>query len=236
MQTIKEFLDRKDIREIKDKHSLGKQASEDFFRDPLRTITLNRELFYAPADGVVLDIREVRPDEDLDIKGSKFTLKNLLTKPEYDKKSLVCSIFMTVFDVHINRVPTNCFYLEKSKTNIIQTHGASMLMEENDLLKEFSIKKQDMNYMIYNEKQVSKFYSPAINGHFYLVQIADKDIDTILNWHVGHFHLQGSRFGMIRFGSQVDMVIPMTKDFKYKALCKPLDHVEAGLDPIFKLI
>ena len=233
MQTIQEFLNRPDIVAMQG-NSLGKQMSEDFFRDPLRPITLNHNLFYAPADGVVLYAKEVKADEPYEIKGSKFTLKNLLNNDDYEEKSLVVGIFMTALDVHINRVPASCYYLEVTGTNPIQTHGVSMMVMENNLLDDFKIKTQDMEYLRYNEKQVSKFYCPAIKSSFYLIQIADKDVDVILNWRKGQFLLQGDRFGAIRWGSQVDICIPL-KGMKYETLVKPLGHVEAGIDPILRI-
>ena len=240
-QSIEEWLKRPDIKEIKG-HSKGDRASRDFFRDPLRPITLRPNELLAPADGTVLyTLMNVNPDAPFEIKNVKgeknFTLKELLADDDYEFPSLVVGIFMSELDVHINRVPANGYYVDLHKTNPIQTHGMSMIMVEHELLQEMHhhYKKEDLEYLRHNEKNVSAFYCPAIKGRFYVVQIADKDIDVIVNWGMNQHMMQGERFGNIRFGSQVDTVIPLTGDVDYEFLVKPLQHVEAGLDPIIRI-
>jgi phosphatidylserine decarboxylase len=234
MQTIKEFLNREAIKEIKS-HTLGENMEQDFFRDPLRTIFYNPNLFYAPADGVVLYAKEMEADEPYEIKGAKFTLKEMLDNEDYKDRSLVVGIFMTALNVHVNRVPSSCYYLNVKETNPLQTHGVSMIVAENNLLEDFKIKKQDMGYLVYNEKRISKFYCPDIKGCFYLVQIADRDVDCNLTWRKGQYLIQGDRFGQIRFGSQCELVIPLKKGMNFEILCKPLDMVEAGKDTILAI-
>jgi phosphatidylserine decarboxylase len=237
VESIKSFLNRDDIKIIKE-HTLGEVMEKDFSRDPLRTITLNRDLFYAPADGIVLYAKEVEANEPYQIKGVDFTIRDMLADENYKEKSLVVSVFMTALDVHINRVPSGCYYLDSRSTPPLHTHGISMVMEENDLLEDFNYKKEDLEYLRYNEKQVSVFYCPAIKGRFYIVQVADKDVDCCLTWRKGQFLTQGDRFGQIRCGSQCDIFIPLIKKHgvSYEILVTPLSHVEAGIDPILKII
>jgi phosphatidylserine decarboxylase len=111
-----------------------------------------------------------------------------------------------------------------------------MLMMENELLEDFHLDPKALEYLVHNEKQASVFYCPAINGRFYIVQVADKDVDVILNWGKGKFVYQGDRFGQIRHGSQCDVCIPRKPGIDYEFLVKPLDHVEAGIDPILRII
>jgi phosphatidylserine decarboxylase len=66
--------------------------------------------------------------------------------------------------------------------------------------------------------------------------VADKDVDVILNWGKGRHLMQGDRFGQIRFGSQCDLCLPLRDHLEYEILVKPLDHVEAGIDPIVRVI
>jgi phosphatidylserine decarboxylase len=96
-------------------------------------------------------------------------------------------------------------------------------------------KSKDFDYLIYNERKVSVFYCPAIKGRFYIVQVADKQVDTILNWKHGEHITQGDRFGQIRYGSQCDIVIPLNDKIEYAILVKKLTHVEAGIDPIVRV-
>jgi phosphatidylserine decarboxylase len=65
-----------------------------FFRDPVRTTPRGDRLIVAPADGLVTMIAKVPPPPEL--RGTE-----ALTEPEYTR----VSIFMSVFDVHINRAP-----------------------------------------------------------------------------------------------------------------------------------
>jgi len=235
-QTVKEFLDRPDIKEIRERHTMGKVMSEDFFRDPFRSVYLDQDLFYAPADGFVLYVKEkVKPDDFLDIKGKDFSLKEMLADKDYKDESLVIGIFMSYLDVHVNRVPTSCHYLKVRETNQIVTRGYSMLAVENDLIDHAKYDVNDTEYLTRNEKQVSVFYSPTIDGRFYVTQVADKQVNVIINWRHGHFFVQGDRFGQIRGGSQCDLVLPIKKGLKYEPLVEPLQHVEAGIDPVLRV-
>jgi phosphatidylserine decarboxylase len=235
-ESIKDFLARKDIKEMRDREEMGEVMSKDFFRDPFRAIHINHDLFYAPADGIVLYAKErVKPKDFLDIKGKDYSLAEMLADPDYDLPSLVVGIFMSAWDVHVNRVPASCNYLSKTGTSPIITHGISMLMMEKELLELHHFCPEDIGYLVHNEKQVSMFHSPAINSRFYIVQVADKDVDVILNWGKGRHLMQGDRFGQIRFGSQCDLILPIKKNLKYEILVKPMDHVEAGLDPIVRI-
>lgn len=235
MQTVKEWLARPDIKEMI-KNPVGKNMEQPFFRDPMRHVVLNPALLYSPADGIVLYARtSVEPDKFLEIKGKEFTLKDILNVPDYNEYSLVVGIFMTSYDVHINRIPGNAYYLEDRQTNYIFTHNISMVLAENDLLTGLGYDKKHLSYMFNNERRISVFYCPAIKGRYYIVQIGDRDIDVIQNWGVGHHMFQGERMGMIRWGSQVDLIVPLQKGITYKLLVKKLDHVEAGIDPLVKI-
>ena len=210
--------------------------TKEFFRDPLRPLHFDPDLMYAFADGIVLYVEpNVKPDDWLEIKGKQFTLKELIHDEHYNEESLVVGIFMTSYDVHVNRVPASSYYLEDRTTNTIVTHNISMLVIEHDLFDELKFDKKDMGYLHTNERKTSVFSCPAIHGRYYLVQIGDKDIDVICNWGKGNFLHQGDRFGQIRWGSQVEMVIPRKKGIEYEPLVKKLDHVEAGIDPILRV-
>jgi phosphatidylserine decarboxylase len=67
------------------------------------------------------------------------------------------------------------------------------------------------------------------------VQIAERDVDEIANWGMEH-QMQGERYGMVRFGSQVDVVIPLKKgENRFEILAKVNYHVQAGVDPIIQI-
>jgi phosphatidylserine decarboxylase len=237
MMHIKEWLKTEEVKKMREENTLGQNMTQDFFRDPLRSIIYDPTLMYAPADGVVLYAMEnVKPDDFLEIKGKDFSLKEMLHDEDYDKPSLVVGIFMTSYDVHVNRVPLDAYYLEERSTNFIFTHNISMLIVEHDLFTEFNYDKKGLSYLQSNERKVNIFYCPEIRGKYYVVQIGDKDIDVISNWHKGNHLMQGHRFGQVRWGSQCDLVIPLTNpDVHYELLVKKMQHVESGIDPIIKI-
>ncbi len=231
----KDWFNSKEIKKLRDL-DLGELYSREFFRDPLRITIVNHDLLYAPADGVVLYAKEFDPDDFLEIKGVDFTLAEMLVDPGYKERSLVIGIFMTAFDVHVNRAPASSLHVSSRATNNIYTHNVSMIMEENGLLYENRINKNKLGYLIANERKISVFYTSALHGVYYIVQVGDRDVDVIINWRLNQHILQGDRFGQIRFGSQVDIVIPVKYLKYYEILVKPLDHVEAGLDPIIRIM
>ena len=76
------------------------------FRDPIRPGYSDPSYFFSPADGVIIYQGIVRPDESiLDIKGKPYSLREALRDPVYDRTSLVIGVFMTFYDVHVNRIP-----------------------------------------------------------------------------------------------------------------------------------
>ena len=104
-QKLEDWLDT-EVEEIS-KHSVGELSNLYFFRDPLRSNFIDYEHFYSPADGVILyqKFLENANDPVVEVKGVNYTLKDILGDKRHDKPSLVIGIFMTFYDVHINRVP-----------------------------------------------------------------------------------------------------------------------------------
>jgi hypothetical protein len=72
MQPLKEWINSPEVKRLK-KESAGEKFGREFFRDPLRSVYLNPEVFYSPADGVVLyAIERVKADECI-VKNLMFT-------------------------------------------------------------------------------------------------------------------------------------------------------------------
>jgi len=88
------------------KMSVGELSNTFFFRDPIRPTYIDHEHFYSPADGTILYQKVVQPNEQvLEIKGIDYTIQDVMGDSEYNKPSLVIGIFMSFYDVHINRIP-----------------------------------------------------------------------------------------------------------------------------------
>ncbi len=145
-----------------------------FFRDPVR-ITAQREgLVISPADGRVSQIATALPPPELDLPAEPMTR---------------VSIFMNVFDCHVNRSPVPGRLLKMAYT------PGLFLNAELD-------KASDDN-----ERNALAIETPA--GTIAVVQIAGLIARRIVPFvKEGDVLATGERFGLIRFGSRVDVYLP----------------------------
>ena len=146
-----------------------------FFRDPPRVMPLREGLVVAPGDGRICAIERVRPPAELGLG---------------EAQRLRVSIFLSVFDVHINRAPvagriSRSIYVPGSFLNAALDKAS----EENE--------------------RRSLVITTAGGTDIAVVQIAGliaRRIVTFLN--EGDSVGAGQRFGLIRFGSRVDLYLP----------------------------
>ena len=70
-----------------------------------------------------------------------------------------------------------------------------------------------------------------------MLQIADYDVSAILPFdqQQQRRYAQGQRFSEIRFGSQVDLIIPLSPRWHFTTLLPDTTHVEAGVDPLVRV-
>ena len=143
-----------------------------FFRDPERVIIDDDNYLVSPADGEVIKVEEVDGPKELNLENKKF------------KK---ISVFMNVFDCHVNRTPCG------GKIEEISYKPGKFLNASLDKASED------------NERNYYKIKDPH-NDDIIVVQIAglvarrivcETNKDQELN--------QGDRIGMIRFGSRADV-------------------------------
>ena len=145
-----------------------------FFRDPERVTPVCDDFVISPADGVISGIGQAIPPVELDMG---------------DTPLQRVSIFMNVFDVHINRAPV-------SGTVTRKAHKPGAFVSA-DLDKA----SQD------NERSVLRIEGPR--GALGVVQVAGLVARRILCWsREGDNLTAGERFGLIRFGSRVDIYMP----------------------------
>ena len=143
-----------------------------FFRDPDRVSIDDNNYLVSPADGIVLDVSETSGPIELNLENRKF------------KK---ISIFMNVFDCHVNRSPCSGTVFE-----ILYKPGKFF----NASLDKSS-KENERNY--YNIKN-------SLGEDIIVVQIAGLIARRIVTEVDKNQELkQGSKIGMIRFGSRVDI-------------------------------
>jgi phosphatidylserine decarboxylase len=232
-QTLKEWLGG-EVKELQ-KLPVGDLSNTFFFRDPLRSNHIDHEHFYSPADGTILYQKVVNPGEAVvEIKGVNYTLQDVMCDEDYDKPSLVIGIFMSFYDVHINRIPYGGV-LKYEHLEPIESTNKPMLAVEKDILNK-AINPNNMDYLKYNERMFNEIYVPSLNYKYYLIQIADEDVNVIAPFkHQGDLCMQNERFSLIRWGSQVDLVLPLDDRFEFETLIDDAMHVNAGLDKLVKI-
>ena len=150
-----------------------------FFRDPIRTTPRGEGLIVAPADGLVTMIATVPPPREL--QGEDGLGLEPVTR---------VSIFMSVFDVHINRTP-----IAGEVKRVVYIPG-KFLNADLDKASED------------NERQ--HILVEGTDGlRIGFTQIAGLVARRIVPWvKPGDFVTTGQRVGLIRFGSRVDVYLP----------------------------
>lgn len=224
----------KTIRATMDKATLDYQY---FYRDPPRPMLDNPEMFFAPADGIILYNRVIQDPLDpvLQVKGRYFSLRELLNDPGYSLPSLVVGTFMSSWNCHVNRMPT-AGNLSFKELPLISTSNVPMLKTEKDILAGFL----DVNLIKYvknNQRVLNRIVSTALGIEYFVGQIADRDANVITPFAIqqNKWFAQCERFSAIRWGSQVDLIVPLG-DFKYEFLQDEETVVEAGVDGLIKII
>ncbi|MAV16579.1 MAG: phosphatidylserine decarboxylase family protein [Candidatus Marinimicrobia bacterium] len=162
-----------------------------FFRDPERNAPADINAIISPADGTICKIDKVKPPLESEIKS--------------DSCLRIC-IFMSVFNVHVNRAPIkgiiNKIIYIPGKFFVASLDKASEHNERNILVME-------------NDKKES----------IVVVQIAGLIARRILSFvRESEKLILGQRFGLIRFGSRVDVYLPL----KYETSLTKGDKVKAG--------
>ena len=144
-----------------------------FFRDPRRSIPQGAGLYVSPADGRVTDILEM---EESEVTG---------------KKMRRIGIFLSVFDVHVNRYPVD---------GVVQhvVHKAGKFL--NAVTEASSAENEQASVGIVSGPH--RILMRQIAGLIARRIITDSA--------VGDTAAQGARMGLIRFGSRVDVFLPPT--------------------------
>jgi len=218
---------------------IGELSNTFFFRDPIRPTYIDNEHFYSPADGTILYQKVVLPgapccENIVEIKGKNYTLQDVMGDKDYNKPSLVIGIFMSFYDVHINRIPYSGT-LKYDRLDPIESTNKPMLAVEKDILNNV-INPNNMDYLKYNERVLNTIYNSTLDYTYHIVQIADEDVNVIAPFkQQGDLCTQNERFSLIRWGSQVDLVLPIDKRFSFELLLKETMHVNAGLDKLIKI-
>ncbi len=145
-----------------------------FFRIPLRVVSKNSDLLLSPADGTIIAIEKMVEEEFLKVE------------------CLKVSIFMSIFDVHQNRIPTSgkIIYTKyhKGKYLVAWNPKSSLNNERNTVV----IERVDGTRLLV--RQIAGFVARRIICNV-------KQSDTVE---------QGDELGFIMFGSRVDIFLPVS--------------------------
>jgi phosphatidylserine decarboxylase len=159
-----------------------------FFRNPKRKIPSLQNIILSPADGRIVHVGECEEDRFL------------------REKALKVSIFMSLFNVHINRAPAAGKVLERSyhpgRFLVASVDKASLLNEQNA----FVLETEDQFKIL-------------------LIQIAGFVARRIVCYaKAGDTLRKGEIFGLIRFGSRIDLYLPT----EVKPIVRVGQHVKGG--------
>ncbi|WCR59404.1 MAG: Phosphatidylserine decarboxylase proenzyme [Wolbachia endosymbiont of Ctenocephalides felis wCfeF] len=147
-----------------------------FFRDPARVIPGNKDLILSPADGVISKIEEVSYP--------------LSAEDEEEKKFTLVSIFLSVLDVHVNRIPISGtvkeMHYKKGKFVSAMSNRSSNENEKQVIVVEYEKGKEII------VEQIAGLIARRI----------------VCNLRVSQNVKAGERFGIIRFGSRVNIYVP----------------------------
>ena len=142
-----------------------------FFRVPNRTLTYSEDKIVSPADGKVVVVEEITDEE------------------YFHDRRLQVSIFMSPFDVHLNRLPVsgNILYSKYHKGKyLVAWHPKSSTLNERHSV-----------------------VSQTKHGPVLIKQVAGALAKRISNYAVtGNEMQQGDELGFIKFGSRVDVLLP----------------------------
>ncbi|MCP3659519.1 MAG: phosphatidylserine decarboxylase family protein [Bacteroidetes bacterium] len=160
-----------------------------FFRDPKRTITKSNKHILSPADGRIIYIEETVEDE------------------YFKDKRLKISIFMSPFNVHVNRNPIS------GNIKFFKYHAGKYFVANHP---KSSKKNERTTIVIRNEKGYEVLFRQVAGFIARRIKFYGKQGDDVQ---------QGDEAGFIKFGSRADIYLPL----KTKLSVKEGDKVKGGI-------
>lgn len=160
----------------------------NFFRDPERQIPEGENKVIAPADGKIIKVQTLKED------------------PHYAGEAKMVSIFMNVFDVHVNRNPVSGLvrFAEHKRGRFISAYrDEAPIQNEQSII---GIETSSGALVVF--KQIAGLLARRV----------------VCYLRAGQTVRRGERMGMIKLGSRVDVLLPLSADI----LVKPGDRVRSG--------
>ena len=169
-----------------------------FFRDPYRHCPLDKNLLLSPADGRITNIEMVEENNFV------------------DGAALRIGIFLSIFDVHINRAPCNVkverITYRNGRYKNAMNPQSSRVNESNELV------------LVRADEPKDKLIVRQISG-----AVARRIVCAASE---GQELAGGEKFGMIKFGSRTELYVPARANIK--CLVQTGDKVKAGLTPLVR--
>ena len=167
-----------------------------FFRDPPRQIPFDENILLSPADGTVTEISET-------------------DMPELGGKALRIGIFLSIYNVHINRFPCSVrvegVRYKKGKFKNAKSGESGTVNESNEI-------------------EMTRLAEPACR--LLVRQLSGAVARRIVcTAEEGQGYTQGARFGMIKFGSRTELYVPL-QEGNFDIAVKTGDKVNAGISPL----
>lgn len=166
-----------------------------FFRDPERHIAVEPYQVVAPGDGKILSVD---------------TLSN---HSFIEGEAIKISIFLSVFDVHINRIPVSGY------VSFVSYNPGKFFPAFRDKASEYN-EQTEIGIITENNQRVAFKQIAGI--------IARR---IVCRLHKGDMVTAGEKFGMIRFGSRVELFLPQGSEITIK----PGDKVKGGMTVVGRL-
>lgn len=167
-----------------------------FFRDPQRAVPTDADVLISPADGTVIDIKTVTEDRYLQAPAQRI------------------SIFMSVFNVHVNRSPLDgtIEFVQYNPGKFINAFKEKASEDNENLLVGIHAKQGDLKIAV-------RFIAGLIARRIVFYKEKGDEVT------------QGERINIIRFGSRVDLFCPPDSEI----LVKNGQKVTAGVTVMAKL-
>ncbi len=199
-----------------------------FWRNPPRAAPAGEGLV-AAADGTVVYVKKLAADADvIHIKQGLAARLSDIVREDAVLPKLLIGVFMSPFDVHYNRAPL------AGTVEFVHHHpgrgrNAHMGPMHWRVLARREPYYEGAAHIVQNERTVTKI-NGALGGApvpCYVVQIAAKTVAGVDSYvKPGDTVQKGAIFGMIRIGSQVDLVVPWRDGMTVRV--RPGDRVRAG--------
>ncbi len=199
-----------------------------FFRNPPRTAPIGENIVSA-ADGTVVYVKEMKPGDDVIVikKGVQATIEDIIQE-DAELPKVIIGTFMSPFDVHYNRAPFDAV-IQSVRHYPARTTNHDMRSMHFRTLFNLDPLYENSVHIIENERTVTRMEG-EFNGSkisCYVVQIAGGHVAGIDSYiPEGETVNKGEIFGMIRIGSQVDLILPKLPGMTVKV--KPGDSLRAG--------